>query len=430
MAKPNLALIPAAQGTKLFSVLPSSGVGDFDFTRSGSATRINSQGLIEEVANGQSRLNYPMIDGKVVGCPHHILEGDKTNLIAYSEDFTGALINCTVLRNQILSPDGALNADKLSDNSSNGEHLINGNILGSIVSGTDYTASVFFKSNNLNAKAVIRLWSGSSYIHSVFDLDTQQVSYNSIGTAGIEKYPNEWYRCSFSFTASGNFTNSNFQVGIANNLNQFSYQGASNLDIYFWGAQLEQGSYPTSYIKTNGEANGVTRSAETANGSGDAATFNDSEGVLMAEIKADQDIATSERITISNGNSSNDRVVIEYDETFGLVKFWVTGGGTTNGEVQISGIKKTQFNKISVLYKANLLKIYINGFNVGNGTGIVAPTGLDNLKFEQAIGGNNFYGKTKQVQYYNSALTDSELEQLTSWTSFSDMAQAQQYSTK
>ena len=423
MAKPKLALIPASQGSELFSVLPSSGVGDFDFTRSGSATRINSQGLIEEVANGQSRLNYPMIDGKVVGCPHHILEGDKTNLIAYSEDFTGALINCTVLRNQILSPDGALNADKLSDNSSNGEHLINGNILGSIVSGTDYTASVFFKSNNLNAKAVIRLWSGSSYIHSVFDLDTQQVSYNSIGTAGIEKYPNEWYRCSFSFTASGNFTNSNFQVGIANNLNQFSYQGASNLDIYFWGAQLEQGSYPTSYIKTNGEANGVTRSAETANGSGDAATFNDSEGVLMAEIKADQDIATSERITISNGNSSNDRVVIEYDETFGLVKFWVTGGGTTNGEVQISGIKKTQFNKISVLYKANLLKIYINGFNVGNGTGIVAPTGLDNLKFEQAVGGNKFYGKTKELGYYNTALTDEELEYMTSYRTLRRMAE-------
>ena len=48
--------------------------------------------------------------------------------------------------------------------------------------------------------------------------------------------------------------------------------------------QLEQGSYPTSYIPTNGST--VTRSAETANGSGDAATFNDSEGVLMAEISA------------------------------------------------------------------------------------------------------------------------------------------------
>ena len=35
MAKPKLCLIPAAQGSKLFSVLPSSGVGDFDFSRSG-----------------------------------------------------------------------------------------------------------------------------------------------------------------------------------------------------------------------------------------------------------------------------------------------------------------------------------------------------------------------------------------------------------
>ena len=74
MAKPKLALLPAAQGSKLYSVLPSSGVGDFDFTRSGSATRINSQGLIETVSSGVSRLNYPMIDGVVKGCPHHILE--------------------------------------------------------------------------------------------------------------------------------------------------------------------------------------------------------------------------------------------------------------------------------------------------------------------------------------------------------------------
>ena len=421
MAKPNLALIPAAQGTKLFSVLPSSGVGDFDFTRSGSATRINSQGLIEEVANGQSRLNYPMIDGKVVGCPHHILEGDKTNLIAYSEDFTGALINCTVLRNQILSPDGALNADKLSDNSSNGEHLINGNILGSIVSGTDYTASVFFKSNNLNAKAVIRLWSGSSYIHSVFDLDTQQVSYNSIGTAGIEKYPNEWYRCSFSFTASGNFTNSNFQVGIANNLNQFSYQGASNLDIYFWGAQLEQGSYPTSYIKTNGEANGVTRSAETANGSGDAATFNDSEGVLMAEISAfDENLLA---ISLSNGATSNGVVLFYY-----LNRIYLEiNNSLTNVSIFKGGIGSSNSNKIALKYKSGDISMFFNGYEILTSTNAISLSGLDRINFDYGNGSYDFYGKTKQLQYFQTALTDSELEQLTSWTSFTDMAQGQLY---
>ena len=63
MAKPNLALIPATIGDKVYSILPSDGVGDFDFDRAdGSSptgvTRINAQGLIEEVASGENRLNY------------------------------------------------------------------------------------------------------------------------------------------------------------------------------------------------------------------------------------------------------------------------------------------------------------------------------------------------------------------------------------
>jgi hypothetical protein len=88
MAKPKLALIPAAQGTKFYSVLPSDGTGDFTFTRGSVGTRINAQGLIENVASGQSRLDYPLIDGVQKGCPHHILEPARTNLIQYSEDFS------------------------------------------------------------------------------------------------------------------------------------------------------------------------------------------------------------------------------------------------------------------------------------------------------------------------------------------------------
>jgi hypothetical protein len=91
MAKPKLALIPAAQGSKFYSVLPSDGVGDFDFARASAATRINKYGLIETVASGQSRLNYPLIDGVVNGCPHHILEPARTNLIQYSEDLASLL---------------------------------------------------------------------------------------------------------------------------------------------------------------------------------------------------------------------------------------------------------------------------------------------------------------------------------------------------
>ena len=56
MAKPKLALIPAAQGDKFYSVLPSDGVGDFNFTRNSSATRIAPTGFIEEVGAFGSEL--------------------------------------------------------------------------------------------------------------------------------------------------------------------------------------------------------------------------------------------------------------------------------------------------------------------------------------------------------------------------------------
>jgi hypothetical protein len=68
-------------------------------------------------------------------------------------------------------------------------------------------------------------------------------------------------------------------------VDNISTTGDGTSGIYIWGAQLEEGSYPTSYIPTSGLL-GVTRVAETANNSGDASTFNDSEGVLMAEISA------------------------------------------------------------------------------------------------------------------------------------------------
>ena len=124
MAKPKLALIPAAQGTKLYSVLPSDGVGDFTFARGSVATRINAQGLIENVASGVSRLNYPMIDGVQKGCPHHILEPARTNLIPRSEDIdTGwSKLNVTVANNQTISPDGTLNATLTTATSTNGQH--------------------------------------------------------------------------------------------------------------------------------------------------------------------------------------------------------------------------------------------------------------------------------------------------------------------
>ena len=98
MATPKLALIPTGyKAGKVYSVLPESGVGDFTFTRASEATRINSAGLLEVEATGVPRLEYPLIDGVVNGCPSLLLENQATNLITYPVskylfDKSGALI--------------------------------------------------------------------------------------------------------------------------------------------------------------------------------------------------------------------------------------------------------------------------------------------------------------------------------------------------
>ena len=412
MAKPKLALIPSAQGSKFYSVLPSSGVGDFNFTRSGSATRINSQGLIESVGSGVSRLNYPMIDGVVKGCPHHILEPSRTNYIDKSNTFVDWNLGGVVSRtaNYGISPDGTLNSTRAD--------FANGGIIYRSPNRPQgaYVFSVFAKNiEGGGSQIVLRIDIPASKV-GIFDLSNGTIVSNTTDDAKIEYYGNGWYRC---VIIQNNDSVTNAVIG----------EGTTELDCELFGAMLEEGSFVSSYVQTTNGA--VTRSAETANGSGDAATFNDSEGVLMAEISALANDLNIEGISISDGSSSNRVVIFKWSNSSNIVKVRITSGGFNyvNENITVSDI--TDVMKIAVKYKQNDFSIFINGFELFTETNGSTPINLNTLGFNSdGLGGAPFYGNTKQIQYYDSALNDNELETLTSWVSFQDMAEGQLYSIK
>jgi len=415
MAKPKLALIPAAQGTKLFSVLPSDGVGDFTFTRGSVATRINAQGLIENVASGQSRLDYPLIDGVQKGCPHHILEPARTNLIPYSEAFSNAAWGkqeITISQNVAISPDGTLNADKIIPSIVSTTHQIYD--LGLVVSQTCAT-SIFAKADGVNTFEIL---DGSSASNGVaFDLSNGTFTNKGSGIGSMEYYGNGWYRCISVAATTG------FRIYCPSSAGTVSGDGTSG--VYIWGAMLEAGSFPTSYIPTSGTA--VTRSAETATGAGNSTTFNDSEGVLMAEISALADDADTLRwINLSNGLTTN-RVTFYYRTDINQLTYLVTSNGAAQVFSTITLSSASSFNKIAAKYKQNNFSLFVNGYELITDTTGNTPIGLNELSFDNAVGGDNFYGKAKQLQYFDSALADTQLEQLTSWTSFRDMADGQLY---
>ena len=189
----------------------------------------------------------------------------------------------------------------------------------------------------------------------------------------------------------------------------------------------EQGSFPTSYIKSNGSA--VTRSAETATNSGDASTFNDSEGVLMFEGSAIANDGTFRFLSLG-ANSSNGHQFI-YSSVSNSIIYLIKSSGADRLSLQFTLPNALEFNKFGLKYKQNDFALWINGIEVSSSSvAILLPTSLSRLNFDSGSGASDFYGNTKQLQYFDTALTDSDLEKITSWVSFTDMAEGQLYSVE
>ena len=362
----------------------------FDFTRASSATRVNKQGLIETVGSGKPRIDFT---DNTNG--HLLLEPSRTNNLPYAEQFDNAAWskgNSTVTANQAISPDGSQTADLLQLTSAGG------NVFDGVGGSGDYAFSVFAK--YVDAQ-FIRLRSTGSYAY--FDIQNGSVgSTINVSSTKIEDYGNGWYRC----TVVGNNTNSLAQIFVSDTDGSNTGTGS----VYIWGAMFEAGSYATSYIPTEGSS--VTRSAETANGAGNSTVFNDSEGVLYAEFSALANDSTTRVITINDtSNQLTERVQLFILGT--SMKGRVTDGGVTQGEV--SGTPTlTDNNKIAFKYKANDFALWINGVEVDTSSSGSTPSGLDTIRFDAGTGGSPFYGNFKDIKVYNTALTDTELQNLTS----------------
>jgi hypothetical protein len=364
--------------------------------------------------------NVPRLDYSGGGCPVLLTEGQRTNRITHSEDFSNAAwskVNSNITINNQISPDGTLNASLMASTSA-GSYISD-----SLATYNPSDFSIFVKYID---QQFVQLYSGASgNFYATFDIQNQVIGASGAWTSNlkIENYGNNWYRISCVFTGAA--VGSSVRIGFAQSLT--STWGGLNTSfgtsLLLFGAMLEDASYPSSYIKTEGSA--VTRNGDQVFGAGDAATFNDSEGVLMAEASALADDGTSRYIAISDG-SNNERVQIIYSSISDNIAMSVVS--SNSGQASATVItSQTQNSKLAIKYKVNDCSFWFNGFKIATDTSAVMPSGLDTLAFERPNNTSQFYGKTSQVQYFNTVLTDSELETLTSWTSFIEMAQAQNY---
>jgi len=405
---------------ELYAVVPSSGAADMDVTRATDATRVNQDGLIDDVL-----ANVPRIDYTGGGCPHILAEPQRTNNIKYSEDFSQSdwrKDKVTVTADSIISPSGELNASLIQETVYTGG-IPSFDLLDSITLAAGSHTFSFYVKNNSGRYLGISFGSSAQRVRTNFDFNTNTfktllLSGTTTGSASFTTL-GDFYRITITATFPSSTAADTVLMPLATDTYPFfAFQDSDNRSFHLWGAQLEEDSYATSYIPTSGST--VTRNQDQFTRDGIGSLINSEEGTLVIEPRyfINDGSGTGRKIAISDGTSTNRIYITPYQGLASRIRYIFTNGGATQADLQVTGIDITISRKLAFVWKANRFELWQNGSKISEDTSGTTPSAGTfneiNLSSELGNGAEPFEGELKQLQVYKTALTDTQLAALTS----------------
>ena len=381
------------------------------FTRGSTGTYVDESGLIRTAGINEARFDYDPISGESLGL---LVEESRSNYALQSEDFTvsTSTINAVVTSNTVIAPDANLTADTITANLGSAQHGSTKNTTG-LPTDSVCSLSVFVKAGTHNFcridSANVTNWSANAGV----SVDLSDGSIIS-GLGNVTPFPNGWYRITIYPTSnSTSGATRGVWVWVASPSGSSIYDAAGTETIHVWGAQVEAGSFPTSYIPTSGST--VTRSADVATITGTNFTdwYNPSESSVFWSGRLNATLGAgifgamySIDTTPPNGNTL--RGFYNPSNSFGSYvqvggSASQAGGSTTPGKLE----------KMATRYKINDYSTSINGGTISTFGGNYFPSSQAALN----IGRNMTYvwgsQTISQISYYPVALTNTQLQTLT-----------------
>ena len=388
-----------------FHILSSGGAGSItignvsvkEITDDTNLPRINYEGFSYD-ANGDIIPNS--------GCGSWLMENQATNLITYSEDFSNAYydenVSVTATNNSTISPSGVLNASKIQGSIDN---AYIGIFQAYSTPSQTVTTSVFLKQDTISDVGLYYTGNLGDGANDNLQIDLSSGTLTSIGsslTASIISLGNGWYKVISTYTTKSS--------GSTLGIRLYSLTSGS---FYAWGIQLEQSSYPTSYIPTTQGASS-TRLQDIATNSGSANLINSEEGVLYAEISFFDLYSTSSVISLCQDATNSNRILIGLDSIGRFQVFFNNTNGSFNLFEPTTLTEVKQLNKLALRWASNSLSLWLNGVKVQEDLTFISTNFVaDRLLFSNSTGSVPFYGKTKALAVYKTALTDAQLTELT-----------------
>jgi hypothetical protein len=363
---------------------------------------VGSNGLLQSVASNTARFDHNPATGESLGL---LVEEARTNSYTWSEDLSNVAWSkseVTVTNDATTAPNGTTTADQLTPSTTNAGHTLSR--LGIIGAAGTFTDSVYVKASGYNF-FVSTADSGGSV---TYDLSNGTINSAVVATGSIVAIGNGWYRCSTTRTTTAA---ASIQYQIRATAGSFSFVGNGTSGIYLWGAQLEAGAFPTSYIPTTTAT--VIRAADVAQitGSNFSSWYNQTAGSVFVSSLLLANVNTYEASFTDNTN--NNHHALRYLST--QHQLISTAGGTANSNIFSDGGGSQLSARTVYAYGSNAYSISSNGLlgSFSSTTGGI-PSTVDRLN----IGYSQVSGATgnltiRRLTYWPTRLSNATLQTLT-----------------
>jgi hypothetical protein len=364
--------------------------------------------------NSAPRFDHDPTTGESLGL---LVEEQRTNLLLRSEEFETEWNLTNILAfgsgstvNAIASPNGSVTADKVTEDTATGFHRIGQQF--SHVAGVTYTFTVFVKAAE-RTRIHLQL-SANLFKIALFDLATGTTANQD---ATIINYGNGWYRCSLTSTATTT-SSASALVEITDDSGNRQYAGDGTSGIYLWGAQLEAGAFPTSYIPTTDAT--ATRAADVASisGSNFSSWYRQDEGTVYTESTRGYsgNFATFSNLYNFTAGTTTDNSIPLYGlaNNTQFTNFSIRSGGVNQTVYVAANGATSGLNRICQALETNYSAFVANGVATTPSTSLVMPVGIDRV----SIGSNRLFvgqwnGTIKRLTYWPARLPNETLQTIT-----------------
>lgn len=391
------------------------------FTRGSTATYFDVTGTMQTVSGNTPRFDYDPVTHAARGL---LIEEARQNIAVASGDlttgWTWTLVTAVV--GPDTSPNGTQQMTRIVETAASGAHYLLQ--AATVVASTAYTFSVYAKASQVRyLQTAYDDNTGTNGVFATFDLQSGVVSQAiaargtaTVGAATIQAVGNGIYRCTVSGT-TGAFTTGRALIFTSNSGTPGwapSYAGSTANGLSVWGAQLEQGAFPTSYIPTTAAA--VTRSADSCT-CVSAGIFGGTTGRTMSvdglAVQNPAPATNTQWLRLDDGTSNN-TMIMNTPASSANVRYSVTVGGVSQfsqGDVT-TGVRPTLFK--SALASGTVAHAAMNGV-VDGGGGLPNPAMLGPLTtMYLGVGGIvPINGYIRRARYWPRMLSNAELQSVT-----------------